>query len=61
MESVGKTDSVVRCLSVVPVCPHAGGVGLCEMVQHLSIFDYVCVSTTFNDRSQFDTLLAFSS
>ena len=28
----------------VPVCPHAGGVGLCEYVQHLAIFDYVCVS-----------------
>ncbi len=28
----------------VPVCPHAGGVGLCEYVQHLSIFDYICVS-----------------
>ena len=28
----------------VPVCPHAGGVGLCELVQHLSIFDYVAVS-----------------
>ena len=28
----------------VPVCPHAGGVGLCEYVQHLSIFDYMCVS-----------------
>lgn len=28
----------------VPVCPHAGGVGLCELVQHLSIFDYICVS-----------------
>ena len=28
----------------VPVCPHAGGVGLCELVQHLSIVDYVCVS-----------------
>ena len=25
----------------VPVCPHAGGVGLCELVQHLSMFDYV--------------------
>ena len=25
----------------VPVCPHAGGVGLCEYVQHLSIFDYI--------------------
>jgi L-fuconate dehydratase len=28
----------------VPVCPHAGGVGLCEIVQHLSMFDYVAVS-----------------
>ncbi|HEX6526979.1 MAG TPA: enolase C-terminal domain-like protein [Streptosporangiaceae bacterium] len=28
----------------VPVCPHAGGVGLCEIVQHLSLFDYVAVS-----------------
>ncbi|MBF6593098.1 MAG: L-fuconate dehydratase [Thermaceae bacterium] len=28
----------------VPVCPHAGGVGLCEYVQHLSIFDYIAVS-----------------
>ena len=28
----------------VPVCPHAGGVGLCEMVQHLSMFDFVAVS-----------------
>ena len=30
----------------VPVCPHAGGVGLCEMVQHLAMFDYVAVSGT---------------
>ena len=30
----------------VPVCPHAGGVGLCEMVQHLAMFDYVAVSAT---------------
>ncbi len=28
----------------IPVCPHAGGVGLCEYVQHLSMFDYICVS-----------------
>jgi L-fuconate dehydratase len=34
----------------VPVCPHAGGVGLCEMVQHLSMFDYVAVSGTVADR-----------
>lgn len=34
----------------VPVCPHAGGVGLCEMVQHLSVFDYLRASTTLEDR-----------
>ena len=28
----------------VPVCPHAGGVGLCEYVQHLAVFDYIAVS-----------------
>ncbi|MFD6531124.1 enolase C-terminal domain-like protein [Streptomyces sp. NPDC060184] len=34
----------------VPVCPHAGGVGLCELVQHLSMFDFVAVSGTWEDR-----------
>ncbi|MFG1922903.1 enolase C-terminal domain-like protein [Cryptosporangium sp. NPDC048952] len=34
----------------VPVCPHAGGVGLCEMVQHLAMFDFVAVSGTHDDR-----------
>jgi L-fuconate dehydratase len=34
----------------VPVCPHAGGVGLCEIVQHLSMFDYVAVSGTTQGR-----------
>ena len=34
----------------VPVCPHAGGVGLCEYVQHLQMFDYICVSGTTHDR-----------
>jgi L-fuconate dehydratase len=34
----------------VPVCPHAGGVGLCEMVQHLAMFDYAAVSATTQDR-----------
>ncbi len=34
----------------VPVCPHAGGVGLCEMVQHLSVFDYVAVSGSLHNR-----------
>ena len=35
----------------VPVCPHAGGLGLCEYVQHLSIIDYVCVSGSLDDRT----------
>jgi L-fuconate dehydratase len=34
----------------VPVCPHAGGVGLCELVQHLAMFDYLAVSGTTEDR-----------
>ena len=34
----------------VPVCPHAGGVGLCEYVQHLSVFDYVAVSACLENR-----------
>jgi L-fuconate dehydratase len=34
----------------VPVCPHAGGVGLCEAVQHLSMFDYVAVSGGTENR-----------
>lgn len=34
----------------IPVCPHAGGVGLCEYVQHLSMIDYICVSGTMEDR-----------
>ena len=34
----------------IPVCPHAGGVGLCEYVQHLSMFDYIAVSASKEDR-----------
>jgi L-fuconate dehydratase len=34
----------------VPVCPHAGGVGLCEYVQHLSMFDYLAVTGTMDGR-----------
>jgi L-fuconate dehydratase len=34
----------------VPVCPHAGGVGLCELVQHLSMFDYVALAGATQDR-----------
>jgi L-fuconate dehydratase len=34
----------------VPVCPHAGGVGLCEYVQHISLFDYICVTASLENR-----------
>ena len=34
----------------IPVCPHAGGVGLCELVQHLSIFDFIAVSGDLTGR-----------
>lgn len=34
----------------VPVCPHAGGVGLCELEQHLSMFDYVAVGASLEGR-----------
>jgi L-fuconate dehydratase len=35
----------------VPVCPHAGGIGLCEYVQHISVIDYLCVSGSLADRT----------
>ncbi|GIG70571.1 L-fuconate dehydratase [Phytomonospora endophytica] len=35
----------------VPVCPHAGGVGLCELVQHLSMFDFIAVSGSREGRA----------
>jgi L-fuconate dehydratase len=34
----------------VPVCPHAGGVGLCEYVQHLALFDFICVGASLENR-----------
>ncbi len=34
----------------MPVCPHAGGVGLCEYVQHLAIFDCIAVTGSLEDR-----------
>jgi L-fuconate dehydratase len=53
-----RLGGVNECLAVmllaakfgVPVCPHAGGVGLCEYVQHLAIFDYIAVSASLEDR-----------
>ncbi len=52
---LGGVNEVVAVLLLaakfgVPVCPHAGGVGLCELVQHLSVVDYVCVSGELDGR-----------
>jgi L-fuconate dehydratase len=52
---LGGVNEVVATLLLaaangVPVCPHAGGVGLCELVQHLSMFDYVAVSGSMENR-----------
>jgi len=52
---VGGVDEVLAILLLaakfgVPVCPHAGGVGLCEYVQHLSIFDYLRVGCGLGGR-----------
>ncbi len=51
---LGGVNEVVAVLLLaahhgVPVCPHAGGVGLCELVQHLTAFDFVAVSGSFED------------
>ncbi len=35
----------------VPVCPHAGGIGLCEYGQHVSLIDYICVSGSLEGRA----------
>jgi L-fuconate dehydratase len=35
----------------VPVCPHAGGIGLCEYVQHISVIDFLCVSGSLDNRT----------
>ena len=34
----------------IPVCPHAGGVGLCELIQHMSFVDYIAVSGSLDNR-----------
>jgi L-fuconate dehydratase len=52
---LGGVNEVIAVLllaarSGVPVCPHAGGVGLCELVQHLAAFDYIAVSGSLDDR-----------
>jgi L-fuconate dehydratase len=35
----------------VPVCPHAGGIGLCEYAQHVSLIDYICISGSTENRA----------
>ncbi len=52
---VGGVNEVLAILLLaakfgVPVCPHAGGVGLCEYVQHLAIYDYVALNPSIADR-----------
>lgn len=34
----------------IPICPHAGGVGLCEYVQHLSMIDFIAISGSMEER-----------
>uniref|UniRef100_A0A8C9T2N9 Mitochondrial enolase superfamily member 1 n=1 Tax=Scleropages formosus TaxID=113540 RepID=A0A8C9T2N9_SCLFO len=41
---------LMACKFHVPVCPHAGGVGLCELVRHLILFDYISVSASLQNR-----------
>lgn len=53
-----RLGGVNECLAVyllaqkfsIPVCPHAGGVGLCEYVQHLSMWDYIACSASTENR-----------
>ncbi|HEV8254152.1 MAG TPA: L-fuconate dehydratase [Vicinamibacteria bacterium] len=52
---VGGVNEVLSILLLaarfgIPVCPHAGGVGLCEYVQHLAIFDYIGLNPSLKDR-----------
>jgi uncharacterized protein YgbK (DUF1537 family) len=52
---LGGVNEVVAVLLLaahrgVPVCPHAGGVGLCELVQHISAFDFVAVSGSIDEH-----------
>jgi L-fuconate dehydratase len=52
---VGGVNEVLAILLMaarfgIPVCPHAGGVGLCEYVQHFSLFDYIAMSGSLENR-----------
>ena len=42
--------SVILPCQGVPVCPHAGGVGLCNMVPHLQAWDYIALTGTTEHR-----------
>ena len=44
----------------IPVCPHAGGVGLCNYVQHLSMLDYLCISGEKDGEKIDDFFSSFS-
>jgi L-fuconate dehydratase len=54
VRSGGVNDTLATLLLAakfgIPVCPHAGGVGLCELVQHLAIFDYIAVGASLDRR-----------
>lgn len=54
VRSGGVNDTIATLLLAakfgVPVCPHAGGVGLCELVQHLALFDYIAVGASLENR-----------
>jgi L-fuconate dehydratase len=54
VRSGGVNDTIATMLLAakfgVPVCPHAGGVGLCELVQHLAIFDYIAIGASLERR-----------
>jgi L-fuconate dehydratase len=54
VRSGGVNDTLATMLLAakfgIPVCPHAGGVGLCELVQHLAIFDYIAVGASLDNR-----------
>ncbi len=52
---VGGVNEILAILMMaakfdIPVCPHAGGVGLCEYVQHLSMIDYIAISGSMDNR-----------
>jgi len=54
VRSGGVNDTIATMLLAakfdIPVCPHAGGVGLCELVQHLAIFDYIAIGASLDRR-----------